>query len=195
MLLHLPLFVAVDLIYNAVDIRCRCCCCCCYDRSVDFFSDYGAQALSCPLARLPIARIAAAQSEIRATNRCKSIAIALCTSTVLQCEVELMCCTVCVYRKYVRVWGRLVADSGVRCDGHGDGGLPVLHALVGTQHLRSACICCVVVDAAGRCVVRHLYMPTGNALHVTHILMCYPCMYVYIVCPRTSGADGPAGIL
>jgi len=40
-------------------------------RSLDFFSEYGATGVVCPPPRLPIARIAAAQTEIRTSNRCK----------------------------------------------------------------------------------------------------------------------------
>jgi hypothetical protein len=45
-----------------------------YHRSIEFLSDYGAHALCCPLQRVPVARIAAAQTEIRATNRCEPCA-------------------------------------------------------------------------------------------------------------------------
>ena len=47
-------------------------------RSIEFFSDYGAQSLCCPVHRVPIARIAAAQTEIKAANRCKSATVSLC---------------------------------------------------------------------------------------------------------------------
>jgi hypothetical protein len=45
-----------------------------HHRSIEFLSDYGAHALCCPLQRVPVARIAAAQTEIRATNRCEQCA-------------------------------------------------------------------------------------------------------------------------
>jgi len=41
------------------------------NRSLDFFSQYGTTAVVCPPDRLPIARIAAAQTEIRTSNKCK----------------------------------------------------------------------------------------------------------------------------
>lgn len=47
--------------------------CCTYCRSIDFFSEYGAQTLCCPVKRVPIARIAAAQTAIKASNKGKFI--------------------------------------------------------------------------------------------------------------------------
>jgi len=42
-----------------------------HHRSIEFFNEYGITTLSCPIERIPIARLSAAQTEIRLTNRCK----------------------------------------------------------------------------------------------------------------------------